>query len=177
MHPAEIRKKLAASVRKLSSFLSADEDHTGVMRAWTATLPRRHQGVLVTAVRGCDGAPKEDSSKALSRMIRRAILNPADERETIKEGGFFGYDPDRLRRDFTEFLHSLDQYPLHYIMHLCHASQVIGYKHPDAGFREFFSLAYTLMVHPFHLEPETEAAMDERLTHDRVAAGTTERNF
>src|SRR5436309_2254960 len=82
------KENLFAAIDRLPTFCDADSE--GVMRIWTVGLPRRHQGVLVTAIRGCDGAPKEDSSKSLSRMIRRAILNPADPRETRKAGGFFG---------------------------------------------------------------------------------------
>ncbi len=148
-----------------------------VQRQWSTCLPLRHQGVLMTAIRGCDGAPKEDPSKSLSRMIRMATLNPADERETSSRGGFFGFDSTKLESDLHDFLHSLDEYPLHYVMHLMHASQVIGYKHPNIEFRDFFRLAYALIVHTFHLNMESESDMDLRLTLDRVASGTTERNF
>src|ERR1700744_3079929 len=112
-----------------------DADGPSVMRQWTMEIPRRHQGVLVTGLRGCDGAPKEDTSKSISRMIRRAVLNPADPRETRNAGGFFGMKPEDLKANVLDFLHSLDQYPLHYIMHLCHACEVIGYKHPDECYR------------------------------------------
>lgn len=171
------RSDLEKSAYQLPKSLSRDGSHVGVLRYWSTQLPLRHQGVLTTAIRGCDGAPKEDSSKSLSRMIRRAILNPADERETLNCGGFFGFNAEKLIVDVLVFLHSLDQYPLHYVMHMCHASQVIGYKHPAKEFREFFLIVYQMMVHTFHLEPESEIKMDHRLTLDRVAAGTTERNF
>jgi hypothetical protein len=171
------RIELEQAAMKLPNSLKRDCGYIGVLRQWTTVLPLRHQGVLTTAIRGCDGAPKEDPSKSLSRMIRRAILNPADERETLNGGGFFGFKADKLVDDVIAFLHSLDQYPLHYVMHMCHASEVIGYKHPSEEFREFFAVVYRMMVYTFHLEPESESRMDHRLTLDRVAAGTTERNF
>lgn len=148
-----------------------------VMKSWTSFLPLRHQGVLVSALRGCDGASKDDNSKALNCMMRRACLNPADDRETLNERGFFGFSPARLKRDFPNFLHSLDQYPLHYVTHLMHACEVIGYKHPDLRFREFFSIAYMMIVHKLHLNVETCEQMDTRLCFDRVAAGTVEKDF
>lgn len=148
-----------------------------VLREWVMRLPLRHQGVLMTAIRGCDGAPKEDSSKHISRMIRRACLNPADERETLNCGGFFGFDRLECFKNVLAFMHSLDQYPLHYVMHLMHASEVIAYKNPEEEFRIFFMLIYEMMVHMLHLNIETAQAMDQRLTLDRVAAGTTERDF
>ena len=62
-------------------------------------------------------------------------------------------------------------------MHLMHACEVIGYKHPDQNFREFFELVYRLIVYTLHLNTESCSEMDHRLTLDRVEAGTTERNF
>lgn len=192
--PQRIQKEIWWAIDRLPLMLARDNRDTQVIvdpdlsghmersphqvqRQWSTRLPLRHQGVLFTAIRGCDGAPKEDPSKSLSRMIRRACLNPADERETSNHGGFFGFEPQKMSRDLNEFLHSLDQYPLHYVMHLMHASQVIGYKHPNEEFRDFFKLTYALIVHTFHLNMEQESDMDLRLTLDRVQAGTTERNF
>jgi hypothetical protein len=150
---------------------------TPVMRDWVNQLPLRHQGILVAGIRGCDGAPKDDPSKALSCSIRRAIMNPADYRETTYERGFLGFSAPRMKKDIEQFLHSLDQYPLHYITHLMHAAEIIGYKSPNVNVRRFFNLVYRTMVKKFHLNPETEEAMDDRLTLDRIAAGTVERDI
>ena len=75
MTSEDIRIRLHQTVKSLPQYLATSEK--SVMRDWTTHLPLRHQGVLVTAIRGCDHASKEDSSKSLTRMIRRAILNPA----------------------------------------------------------------------------------------------------
>lgn len=162
-----------------------DDPSGGVLRPWVRALPLRYQGVLVTAIRGCDTSSKEDASKSLSRMIRRAVLNPADERETTLAGGFFGFNPVKLKRDLHAFLHSLDAYPLHYVMHLMHAVEVIGYEymftrdalHDEDNIRHFFLAVYGAICHTLHVNPETRDQMAERLTLDRVAAGTTETNF
>jgi hypothetical protein len=175
--PEVIRGSLGDAIRALPQFVEQDDPAGGVLRPWVRGLPLRLQGVLVTAVRGCDGAPKEDSSKNLSRMIRRAVLNPADSRESLNEGGFFGFSPDKLEASLSDFYHSLDQYPLHYVMHLTHACEVIGYMHPDEAVANFFDLAYLLFCHTFHLRPEPKEAMLARLTEDRIANGTTARNF
>ena len=148
-----------------------------VMRSWTNHLPLRHQGVLVSAMRGADGAPKDDPSKSITSMLRRAILNPADGRETTAAGGFFGFDPGKLTTNTHAFLHSMDQYPLHYVTHLMHAAQIVGYKHPEETFRAYFELLYTMIVCKFHLLPEDQQTMDARLTEDRIAAGTVERDY
>lgn len=170
-----MKDELFSAINDLPHMVHADGP--SVLQSWVSALPRRHQGVCVTAIRGCDGAPKEDTSKSISRMIRRAILNPHDDRETLKAGGFFGMDKERLRRDVLDFMHSLDQYPLHYVMHLCHACEVIGYKHPLHPYQRFFIVVYQMMVFKFHLRIESEEEMDSRLTYDRVAAGTIEKDF
>jgi hypothetical protein len=175
------REMLRRSIANLPIKINPDQSNSGeaigVMRLWTHKMPLRHQGVLVTSIRGCDVSTKEDSSKHLTRMIRRAILNPADWRETQNKAGFFGFNPKTLEAELIHFLHSLDQYPLHYITHLMHGCEVIGYKHPDIFFKLFFNLMYEMMVHTLHLHPESENQMDARLTEDRVALGTTESNF
>jgi hypothetical protein len=154
-----------------------DVPATPVFRDWTAQIPLRHQGVLATAIRGCDGAPKHDPSKCLTALVRRAVLNPADDRETTAGRGFFGFSRDRVVADLPAFLSSLDHYPLHYVLHLMHASEVIAYKHPQHTFREFFYWTYCRMVRAMHLNIETEEALDLRLTCDRVAAGTVESDW
>lgn len=175
--PEHIKAELEYRIKALPIQIHQDDPDGGVLRPWVRALPLRLQGVVVTAIRGCDGAPKEDSSKHLSRMIRRAILNPADPRESLCKGGFFGFDPVQLPFKLSDMFHSLDQYPLHYVMHLCHCCQVIGYRHPDQSIAEFFELTYLLFCHTFHLSPESEADMERRLTEDRIEKGTTERNF
>lgn len=175
--PRIIREELSKAIRELRAAVEQDDPEGGVLQPWVRNLPLRLQGVLVTAIRGCDGAPKEDSSKHLSRMIRRAVLNPADPRESLKAGGFFGFSRDALEANLSDFFHSLDQYPLHYVMHLAHACEVIGYTHPDDDMSRFFDLCYQLFCHTFHLNPETKGQMVQRLTEDRIANGTTERNF
>ncbi len=177
-NPEHIRQDLHHSIAKLPLRIRQDDPEGGVLRPWVRSLPLRLQGVLLTGIRGCDGAPKEDSSKNLNRMIRRAVLNPADERETVKQGGFFGYSPTALEESLAQdFFHSLDQYPLHYIVHLMHSCEVIGYMHPDANISSFFKLCYDLFCLTLHVKPENKSQMLERLTEDRISKGITERNF
>lgn len=148
---------------------------TSILREWVSALPLRHQGVLIAAVRGCDGAPKENSAKPIVRALRYAILNPADERE-------IGMDSAFMKRGFSDaelrgFLRDWDHYPVHFVGHLMHACQVVGYCHPDRDrlprphnpVAELFSYAYTSMVEKLHLSPETPSQMHARLTEDRIA--------
>ena len=47
-----------------------------ILQSWITDLGLRHQGVLLTAVRGCDTVPKEHVSKKLTRAYRGEILMP-----------------------------------------------------------------------------------------------------
>lgn len=141
--------------------------NTSILQTWATELPLRHQGVLLAAVRGCDGQPKENSAKPITRAIRGAFLNPADRREMSKPSSFMteGFTQEELNL----FLKSWDHYPIHFIDHILHACEVIGYKHPGAGTRVLFQIAYKRMVNKLHLNPESEQEMDTRLTEDRIA--------
>lgn len=167
------------TIDNLPNIVEPEDPKGGVLRPWIRPLPLRFQGVLLTALRGCDTSPKEDNSKRLVAMVRRACLNPADYRESLAGGGFFGFNPAKLKESLREFLHSLDNYPLHYIMHLTHACEVIAYESPEYGgaMAAFFLEVYQSLVRKFHLNPESREAMRERLCEDRVAKGTVERDF
>ena len=138
-----------------------------VLRNWVMELPLRHQGVLVAAVRGCDGAPKENSAKPIVRALRYAILNPADEREVGMPSAFMapGFSNEELRG----FLNDWDHYPVHFVQHLMHAVQVVGIEHPETKTANRFYLAYEAIVRKLHLNPELPDEMYDRLTEDRIA--------
>ena len=46
-----------------------------VLQDWVQELGLRFQGVLVSAIRGCDTVQRHDSSKVLARVYRYEILN------------------------------------------------------------------------------------------------------
>lgn len=48
-------------------------------------------------------------------------------------------------------------------MHLIHAFEIVGFKHPDEFVRTEWSSFYHRLVFALHLNPETEAELDERL--------------
>ena len=82
----------------------------------------------MSVIRGCDNAPKEDPCKALARCIRYVLLHSFSD----KPSSFIeNVDDDELKRRMVAVLSSHDEYPVHYIMHLLHATEIIGYKHPD----------------------------------------------
>lgn len=140
-----------------------------VLQDWVMELGLRHQGVLLTAVRGCDTSPKNDASKMFIRSYRAKVLNchcgdPRKAATFIEEVGLDGeLDRFRLLRK------NVDHLPHHYLMHLIHAIEIVGYKHPDQKVREQWSWFYYKLVHGLHLVQETEEQLDQRLNADEAA--------
>jgi hypothetical protein len=103
-----------------------------VLQDWVLDLPGlRHQGVLLGAVRGCDTIPKHGAAKTLSRYLRAAFLNAhcGDPRKAVS---FIEVCPseEHMLMTMSKFFDEYDNLPLHYVMHLTHAIQIVGYYHP-----------------------------------------------
>ncbi len=145
---------------------------TSILQDWVTALGLRHQGTLLAAVRGCDGVGKHDVSKILMRGIRCVCLVPFDARELTEAKGFFYYEPIDFRAAVEGFAKNMDEYPVHFVLHVVHALEVIGYWHPDFLTRNNFLFCYKLIVRKMHLNPETKQEMEARLWEDRVANNT-----
>jgi hypothetical protein len=155
-----------------------------VTQAWTHELSMMQQSVLLAAVRGPDGTPKYGGgAKMLLRWYRRCVLLSAMDGRVLADpiepnGGSFtgpslqGYDDldpweDRMQVHVHDYLRSVDALPHHYQMHFMHAVEIVGYKHPDPRIAIFWRQLYLRLVNDFHLHPETEAELDERLGDTR----------
>jgi len=150
------------------------------------------QSVLITACRGPDGLPKNHVSKKLLRWLRRCFLLSAFDKAAIKNpgypkgGSFTGpscpgceegdngracdidthciVDICHHMRDLTAaYLKCVDEVPHHFHLHLMHAAEILGYKHPDPQVRAFWFKFYCDIVFDAHLNIETPTAMDRRL--------------
>lgn len=144
-----------------------------VLQDWVMELPLREQGVLLTAVRGCDLAPKpadhdhDTTERRLTALLRFCVLNPADPREVDIPGAFFqSCLPESWKPS------QLGHYPLHWVAHLMHAFQVVGARHPSLREQAMGALVYNQIVFSLHLQPESREAMIRRLSEDRIANGT-----
>ncbi len=151
-----------------------------VTQKWTHDLTCMQQTVLLTAIRGPDGVAKYHPVKYLLRWYRRCVLlgaldhnvftNPHDPRGGSFTGPSYTY-PDGPRHDWTKpmmpvvekYLQSLDEIPHHFQLHLLHAVEIVGYKHPDDFIREWWHSVYLELVDDMHLSPESEADLDYRL--------------
>jgi len=141
-----------------------------VLKDWVMELGLREQGTLLTAIRGCDLVPKyplDSVEKTFTAFVRCAVMNPFDEREIDSEAGCFMQTnlPEKWKPSIFE------HYPLHYVLHLVHALEIIGYKCPDRAFGMQAQSAYVKFVHAWHLNFETKEMMELRLSEDRIAKG------
>lgn len=146
-----------------------------VLQNWVMELPLRHQGTLLTAVRGCDDEPKQWTSQGiatspgrnLTGFIRYCFMNPADPREVGITGAFFQSEPPEPFKP-SEFGHL----SLHWYTHAMHALEIIAVCCPFEQRANKARGLYLAMVHCLHLNPETPTQMHQRLTEDRIKSGT-----
>jgi hypothetical protein len=139
-----------------------------VLQNWVMELPLREQGTLLTAVRGCDLAPKlplDSFARQLTGWLRWTFLNPADIREVGIKGAFFQSEIPSGKQS------ELGHYPFHWVSHIMHALEVVAYRHPDNRTRYAALNLYSSFCHSFHLYPETREQMINRLSEDRIASG------
>lgn len=141
-----------------------------MIREWVTRLPLRHQGVILAGMRGCDVAPKnpyDSPERQLVAYLRWVTCNPADPREVGMAGSYMqNWAPTHWKQS------DLGHYPLHWVSHLMHAYQVVGYSHPDQSIGLECFRIYVKFVEGLHLKIETADEMDRRLTEDRIANGT-----
>lgn len=135
-----------------------------VVKSWIADIPFKMQVVLLSALRGCDGIPKEDISKQITRAFRSVLLFPAVTNHN-DPNMFMSVDPD-LDKHIAYFSQHLDHYPNHFVTHLIHAFEIVGYKHPDLDVRNLWFAGYKACAEGMHLRIEAEHSLDERLSGD-----------
>ena len=124
---------------------------------WLDTLTLKQQTVLISAIRGCDGAPRDDPSKPFVRALRARVLN------TAVDGPCNFMGAKITQADIERFLKALDPYPMHWLMHFIHAVETIGYGHPDWAVASWWSKLYRQFCHALHVVPEERCMWDQRL--------------
>jgi hypothetical protein len=85
-------------------------------------------------------------------------------------------DEELLTR-FHEFRRSTDHYPHHYVMHLVHCIEIVGYKHPVERTRELWLGFYLALCRALHVNPETEQQLDDRLNADEETFAKRDANW
>jgi hypothetical protein len=103
----------------------------------------------------------------MTAYLRWLVCNPADEREVDAHGAFMRSTPP-----IEPWAPSaLEHYPLHWYVHVMHAFEVVGYRHPVSAQRAASGEIYERMVEALHLRSESRPQMIERLSEDRIALG------
>lgn len=147
------------------------DNHRSVQPSWAAKLPMQQQSVLFLAARGPDTARKHHPCKPVVRAYRATVLvaakrgrllNWGEPADTFMALDVFADDGawDQAVRDFIDHWSEM---PQHYLAHLMHGAEILGYKHPDPRFRKRWYEFYLRCVDQYHLRPETEQQMDKRL--------------
>lgn len=142
-----------------------------VFQSWMFRLTMQQQSVLVLACRGPDGIAKFHQTKHIVGRYRATVLKAAylgrpmlaeEGAKTFMTLANFSVE-EHWKSLVTGFFNYADEIPHHYYMHLAHGAEIIGYKHPDALFRERWSYFYYRCCEDMHVMPETAEEMDERL--------------
>lgn len=143
-----------------------------VIQDWVLALPSmQQQSVLFTAIRGPDGIAKHHPVKEIQMRYRATILKAAHFGRAMEFGDIA---PSFMRLDhFTQviewnqildtFFENVDSLPHHYYMHIAHASEIIGYHHPNWVFKDRWGELYRRACLDMHVAMETQKEMDERL--------------
>ena len=136
-----------------------------VLQDWVMEIGLRHQGVLMSAVRGCDTLPKHHVMKTITRALRCDTLvsfspNPSSFFKPVSHEQFVDLLP-AVRE-------GIDELPYHYVVRLLHAAQVLGFHHPLIERRTCWNMLYLSIVKWMHLNPETSAELDARLNADEA---------
>jgi len=144
-----------------------------VLQDWVHGLTFMQQSVLICAVRGPDGIRKDHPVKVLCRWLRRSFLISAFNRRPLLDpyelggGSFTGPCRTEEVRDLGHaselYFRSIDELPHHFQLHLMHAAEILGYKHPEPKVAGWWSEFYLQCANDAHLFPETEEQMDRRL--------------
>ena len=131
------------------------------LRKWFNDLPWMMQGVLISSMRNCDGYRSDGPHKTLIRGIRAACIKSA---QTTGSFNARRPDPDLLLDVTHQFVDKhFDHMPIHFVTHLMHAAEVIGYMHPDEVISNLWQQIYNTIVAAMHLNPETHGQFTNRL--------------
>jgi len=138
---------------------------------WLHVLPLQQQAVVLLALRGPDGFPKEHGCKPILRFYRACILKAAsigrlltgvEEVDTfMSRAAMCSWGTwEELTKRFREVE---DELPVHYYTHFMHGAQVLAYKHPEKQIRARWLQFYFNCCNYLHVPPESEPQMDKRL--------------
>jgi hypothetical protein len=140
---------------------------------WCLGLPIEQQAVLLLAARGPDGIGEIHPCSDVQRAYRASVWNAARFGRQLEWGEVSVADAFMSLSLFSDdrqwgvvvnqFFQRVDELSHHFLLHLFHGAEILGYKHPDSRFRGRWYAFYQRAASDMHLRGETEAEMDARL--------------
>lgn len=134
-----------------------------VLHDWVHGLKFQQQALLLTAMRGPDENNKFNAAKAIIRYLRGVVIKPAGDWSGFNDNDFMWGEYALFENYAETFWGDHDEYPHHFIMHLVHCAEVVGYKHPADIVAGHWMNFYLNACHAFHMNPETHREFDKRL--------------
>lgn len=141
-----------------------------VLQDWVQELPLMQQSVLLTAIRGPDGVEKYHPVKSLMRWYRRCVLISAFDRQVLidpldpRGGSFTGpIQLDSLEEVVAEHFRNIDRLPHHFVCHMTHAAEIVGYNHPLTEIADWWLSFYQDCCKDMHMHPESREELFARL--------------
>jgi len=142
-----------------------------VQPSWATALPLQQQSVLFLAGRGPDGVSKHHPCKPVHIAYRGCVFVAAKYNRLLEWGekadSFMSLDvfadPLQWGAAVEAWFDHNGSLAHHYLLHFYHGAEILGYKHPDARFRDRWSEFYRRACEAMHVNPETEKQMDQRL--------------
>lgn len=146
---------------------------TSVLQDWVQQMTFRQQGVLVLALRGPDGVPKEDAAKPIVRTLRALVLMSGRDKKPMDLNIYFKDDlfmttywianvmnwHDKCKAFFDNW----DAYNVHFLQHLLHAYAVVGIGHPNDIIKDRCWNFYVQGCNKLHMNAETPSDIEYRL--------------
>ena|ERR1700761_6880998 len=130
---------------------------------WIAALPFTQQALLLSIVRGPDGCGKYNSAKPMIYYMRGVIIKPAYNWDGTNNNDYMWGDYTHFMDDANNLMSDVDSYPHHFLMHLFHCAEVVGFKHPDALISQCWLRFYYDACSSLHMNPETLEQFNNRL--------------
>lgn len=141
-------------------------NYGSVLQNWVQEISWMKQAVLLAAFRNCDTMDSKGPHKTLIRGIRMCCIRSSFPPDKLSSG-FILPSPDEILEAAKVFINKeWDRFPIHFITHLMHAAEVLGYHHPDNKYGNAWWLVYNEIVKGLHLYPEPFTDFDARLSGD-----------
>lgn len=157
-------------------------NNESVLHDWVCDLTFQMQALLLTAMRGPDENNKFNAAKAIIRYLRGVVIKPAGDWNGTNNNDFMWgeyiqihtteasnghpeskYSVKLFQKYADDFWQDHDEYPHHFIMHLVHCAEVVGYNHPDETVAAHWLKFYFNACDAFHMNPETYIELHGRL--------------